>query len=329
MDHSFFCLKAAYVSNTRELFALIAFDDEKFGITVFGVSGDQNDQLEVKRTMNWDDELRGEENELYDICLDTTSNSLYGVVLQEGFVNRVKELDKLTLKKNSELDTEGLLNGKDTLWLLTSKSGTMALTILDKRYKDNHKWHSVTMYKSRTRLYTVPLDMKTDVDELPWFGCELITETTLLLTCGGQDNKVALVSLPAQQQHHTHASASSSSSSSTEPPIINYLIATGVKKSRFLFWIPSEHPRNGYLFMGNEGPENDDIKIFEVDLEKDLANAKHGQQQLTLRVAENVSAPKSILPLCQIDHSTVFAVKTEEVGNKFNPLLLKLDFSDS
>ncbi|XP_063728599.1 uncharacterized protein LOC134856165, partial [Symsagittifera roscoffensis] len=218
IDQSITCIKAAYDSNTRELFAKIVFDDENFGgITVFGVSGDQNDQLQVKRTMKWKT-LRGDKTGLLEICLDTTSNSLYGVVLQEGNF-KVEELDKLTLKKKSELDTEGLLSGENIYWFLTSKSDTIILTVFDERYKDNHKWHSVTMYKNKTRLYTVLLDMKTDVDNLSCFGCALITETTLLLICGGQDSKVALVSLPAQtQQHHTHASASSTPSSSTEPP---------------------------------------------------------------------------------------------------------------
>ena len=329
MDHSFVCVKAAYDSSTRELFALIVFDDIKFGISVFGLSGDQNDQLQLKRTMKWKT-LRGDKTLLQDICLDTTSNSLYGVVVQKGFVSRVEELDKLTLKKNSELDTEGLLKENDILWLLTSKSDTTILTIFDLRYKDNHKWHSVTMYKNRTRLYTVPLDMKTDVNLAPSIACALITETTLLLICGGQDNKVALVSLPAQtqQQHHTQASASSTSSSSTEPVIINYLIATGVKKMDYLFWIQSEHPLHGYLLVADLFSNTPD-PIFEVDLKNELTNVKHGQQQLTLRVAKSVSALKSILPLCHIDHSTLFAMNKEEVGKKLNPLLLKLDFSDS
>ena len=329
MNQSIECYKAAYDSNTRELFATIDCDGESFeGITVFGLSGDQNDQLQLKRTMKWKT-LRGDETCLWDICLDTTSNSLYGVVLQEGNF-KVEELDKLTLKKKSELDTEGLLNGNDIRWFLTSKSDTITLTIFDKRYKDNHKWHSVTMYKNRTRLYTVPLDMKTDLDQAPLFAYALVTETTLLLICRRQDNKVALVSLPAQtqQQHHTHASASSTLSSSTEPPIINYLIATGVKKIDSLFWISSGHLLHGYLFAVDIDSYKIHLKIFEVDLEKDFANVKHGQQQLTLRMAKSVSAPKSILPLCQIDHSTVFAMKTED-GNKINLLLLKLDFSDS
>ena len=296
-------------------------------IKVFGVTGEQNDQLDLKRHMKWSD-LRGTENKLWDICVDETSNTLYGVVLNMKIYQRVEELDQISLKMKAVLDTQEVPNGDSVIWYLVSKNGTTVLAVWERK---ESKWHSVIMYKNNVRLCTVPLDIKTDGFVTRCGSVLMINETKMLLSCGYGSKKIAVVSLKqqhqTQQQHYTQASPSSTNFSATTNMKIVYLATPVIEGIGSLVWTPSVHPFQGYLLIGGLRASSIQSEIFKVDFEIDFRDVIHGEE-LTLRHAEGVPPLSYICGLVQIDHSTVFAVKGESFI-RCNPLLLKLEFSNT
>ena len=328
-DDVIYCFKAVYNSKTRELLCN-CFQSNELMIKVFGVTGEQNDQLDLKRHMKWSG-LRGTENALWDICVDETSNTLYGVVVnKKGYVSRVEELDQISLKMKAVLDTQEVpYGGGSVLWYLRSKNGTTVLAVWDERKKS--KWHSVIMYKNNARLCTVPLDIKTDGCVPDRGSVLMINETKMLLSCGYGSKKIAVVSLKqqqqTQQQHYTQASPSSTNFSATTNMKIVYLATPGSLSIASLVWTPSVHPFQGYLLIGGYHASSIQSEIFKVDFEIDFRGVIHGEE-LILRHAEGVPPLKDIRGLVQIDHSTVFAVKGEFLI-QCNPLLLKQEFSNT
>ena len=320
------CEKAVYNWETREV---MCFNWEEGGvISVFGVN-EANDKLELKRTMEWN-KIRGSKDYLWDICMDEVNNTMYGVVEQdEGFLKRVEELDQCSLKKkgssNTELDTRGLLNGERVEWFLVSKRDTIALVVLDCRGgSSNFKWDSVAIYRNRVRrVHTLShLDIKVK-GGVHWRGCVLVNETTLLLSCGFDANKVAVVSLPPQSLHNQTSSSSSSPSSSADSTVnVKYVIPTGMDRVFLLVWTPSGEPHEGYLWAGDFN-----TRVYKVDLETDLKNLETGHET-QLQVHKISPLENKLTPLCSTDDSTLFALSGNRVIEG-RPVLLKLDFNST
>ena len=108
---------------------------------------------------------------------------------------RSGKLRKIRPKKNEEkLDTSGILNGKGTLWTMLGYDDTIAVLVSDFR-KGAAKWACVTVYSNQERQHTVPIDIITE-DTVCFQSYVMVNETTLLLSCGNNNNRVAVVSLP-------------------------------------------------------------------------------------------------------------------------------------
>ena len=157
----------------------------------------------------------------------------------------------------------------------------------------------------------------------------MVNETTLLLSCGFNTNKVAVVSLPPQSRHNQTSSSSSSPSSSANNTVnvnVKYVILTGVDGVFSLVWTPSGQPHEGYLWVGD--CMNDNTGVYKVDLEKDLKNVEAGHETQIQKVP-NILPPKNkITSLCPTDDSTIFAIS----GNNYahgRPVLLNLDFNST
>ena len=320
------CDKAVYNWETREV---MCFNwGEGSVISVIGVN-EANDKLELKRTMEWN-KIRGNKDRLLDICMDEVNNTMYGVVTQkEGEVKRVEELDQCSLKKkgssNTELDTRGLLNGESVLWRLVSKRDTIALAV--RGGFGNHKWDSVAIYRNRVRrVHTLShLDIKVK-GFMYLSGCVLVNETTLLLSCGIDGNKVAVVSLPLQSLHNQTSSSSSSPSSSADSTAnVKYVILTGVDNVWSLVWTPFGQPHEGYLWLRDYRIDN--THVYKVDLETDLKNVETGHET-QLQVHKMSPLENKLTPLCSTDDSTIFAI-SEGVFSRGYPVLIKLKFSSA
>ena len=317
-----YCRRLVYNSETRELLCLNSNIFYETEIRVFGVTGGENDQLELKRQMGWRS-LRGIESELDDICIDETSNTLYGVVIErKGIVNRVEKLDQMSLKKEAVLDTQNVPNGVAVYWFLASKSGTMAIAV-----KDKNKWHSVIIYKNSLRLYTVPLNINLDGDVFRTGSVVVINEARLILSCGNSTYKIAVVSLEskAQQQNYTQASSLVAKSSTTADMKVIYLTTPGIDWILALMWTPLRHPLQGFLWVGDE--KGKPSRIYKVDIERDSMKVEH-ELEFTLRHVEGVSPLQNIHAFGQIDHTTVFALKGKN-NYEGNLVLLKLEFSNT
>ena len=328
MDARIPCQKAVYNWETREVMCFARREESV--ISVIGVN-EANAKLELKRTMKWK-KIRGSNDYLWDICMDEVNNTMYGVVEQiEGDVMRVEELDQCSLKKkgssNTELDTRGLLNGKKIYWFLVSKRDIIALAVVD--YSGgfgNRKWDSVAIYRNRVRRVHTLSHLNIKLKEgLYCSGCVLVNETTLLLSCGFDANKVAVVSLPPQSLHNQTSSSSSSPSSSADSTAnVKYVILIGVDRVFSLVWIPFGQPLEGYLWV--EDCNIDNTGVYKVDLETDLKNVETGHET-QLQVHKMSPLEKKLTPLCSTDDSTLFALSGDIIEGR--PVLLKLDFNST
>ena len=325
------CDKAVYNWETREMMCFKAVIGV---IKVFGVN-EANDKLELKRTMQWRD-MRGLESILRDICMEQINNLMYGVVLQlrEGEVKRVEELDQWTLNKesnNGEIDTGGLLNGERVFWYLVSRRDTLALLIIDQRSGYcNGKWDSVAIYtNSVRRVHNLSHLDNTVIGVLSVGGSVLANETTLLLSCGEEANKVAVISLPPQSHHNqTSTSASSPSSSANSTVNVKFVTLTNVNPcygGHPLIWTPSGEPLQGYLWTGKLTTQ-----VYKVDLETLLKNVKKRKKTIQ-QVHEILPLENRITAFCLTDDSTIFAFGENKVDDSYEhlALLLKLDFTST
>ena len=324
LNGKIWCEKAVYNWETREVMCFSWLEGGV--ISVIGVN-EANDKLELKRTMEW--KIRGSNDYLWDICMDEVNNTMYGVVRQKKrYVMSVEELDQCSLKKkgssNTELDTRGL-NGEKISWFLVSKRDTIALAVFDYRCRfGNFKWDSVAIYRNRVRRVHTLSHLNIKLKEgLYWSGCVLVNETTLLLSCGNDSNKVAVVSLPPQSLHNQTSSSSSSPSSSADSTAnVKYVILTGVDRVFSLVWIPFGQPLEGYLWVGDYNIEH--TRVYKVDLETDLKNVETGHET-QLQVHKMSPLEKKLTPLCSTDDSTLFALSGDIIEGR--PVLLKLDFN--
>ena len=314
------CSKVEFNAESRELMCF-RFSNGK--ITVLRLN-DKNEKLEVKRTMKWE-ELREKENRLWDITVNDGS-IMYGVIEGDGgtyFHQKVEELDQFSLKKKSELDTQGLLNGSAVIWYLTSFLDTLALLVYDYSNKDDHKWHSVTVYRNKKRMETVSLEISVN-GGMRWNNSALVNESTLLLSCGL--NKIALVTLPSQSHCHSiTASSSSSLSSSTtlKPQSIKYVIAAGVTRIYSLVWMPIDSQLEGYLCVGElQGASLS--RIYKINLGTDLAKVDEGKET-KMEEVETVSPLEKMTVMCLVDDYTIFATGGEK-WFEGQPVVLKFDF---
>ena len=313
------CSKVEFNAESREL---MCFYFLKSKITVLRLN-DKNEKLEVKRTMKWN-ELREKENDLWDITVNDGS-IMYGVIEGDGgtYFKKVEELDQFSLKKKSKLDTQGLPNGFGVLWYLTSFHDTLALLVYDFRNEDDHKWHSVTVYKNKKRMETVSLEISLN-GGVYWSVSALVNESTLLLCCGL--NKIAVVTLPSQSHCHSIAASSSSSLSSSttlKPQSIKYVIAAGVRENCSLVWMPIDSQLGGYICVGErEGAKFS--RIYKINLGTDLAKVDEGKET-KMEEVETVSPLEKMTVMCLVDDYTIFATGGEK-WFEGQPVVLKFDF---
>ena len=327
MGDLFECSRSVYRWETREVICL------EFArcavIRVFGVN-EANDKLEVKRTMEWYD--ASGKNFVFDICMDEVNNTMYGVVERRG-VQRVEELDQWSLEKkgessNSELDTRGLLNESCYNWHLASKRDTIVLAVVDGLCKSS--WISVVIYRNSVRIREHTLShlgiyVRNRVQRP---GCVLVNETTLLLSCGFDTNKVAVVSLPPQSHHNRTSTSSSSPFSSANSTVnVKYVIATGVDGLVSLVWTPSGEELQGYLWVADG--KNSKTFVYKVDLETDLKNVEAGHETQLQQLHNILPSEKGIIPLNPTDDSTIFALECAKETWFGQPVLLKLMFSSA
>ena len=312
------CRKAVFKAESRELMCY-RFPNT---ITVLRLN-DKNEKLEVKRTMEWR-ELREKGNSLFNITVNDGS-IMYGLIREDGgtYFNKVEELDQFSLKKKSELDTQGLLNGSGVLWQLTSFHDTLALLVYDFRNKDDRKWHSVTVYKNKKRMETISLEISLN-GGVYWNCFTLVNESTLLLRCGL--NKIAVVKLPSQSHCHSIAASSSSSLSSSttlKPQSIKYVIAAGVREICLLVWMPIDSQLGGYICVGeSEGAKFS--RIYKINLGTDLAKVDEGKET-KMEEVETVSPLEKMTVMCLVDDYTVFATRGEK-WFKGQPVVFNFDF---
>ena len=319
-----YCWRVVFNSETRELLCFNPNSSNETEIRVCGVTGGENDQLELKKQMNWES-LRGKESDLVEICLEEKSNTLYGVVIErKGIVSRVEKLDQMSLKKEAVLDTQGVPNGVSVDWFLAFKSGTMAIVVEDIR---NRKWHSVIIYKNSLRLYTVPLNINLDGNVYRNGNVLVINEAKLILSCATSAKKIAVVSLESKpkQQICTQASSLVTKSSTTADMKVIYLTTPRINAIESLTWTPLRHPLQGFLWVGDVHDEPS--RIFKVDIEHVSMKVEH-ELEFTLRHVESVSPLYNIRAFVQIDHSTVFALKGKN-NYAGNLVLLKFEFSNT
>ena len=298
------CEKAVYNSDTKEV---MCYNDSGTGIlSVFGVNED--DTLEPKWEIKW-----GKNDFLVDICMDG-SNTLYGVVRQEQFQKRVEQLDQESLKTIDVLDTKKLLNGDCIMWYLVARKDTVALAVRNTKGSGN-KWVSVTIYKEGVRVHTVPLH-DVQLQNIKVKGsvynssCVLVNENTIILSCGEETKRLAVVSLPKPD--------------SGEEINIKYVTDHGMGRVFSLVWIPSEHAEHGlhgHLWVGEWNNANPSL-VHEVDLRKVLeGNIKK------LKKGKNISIPenKVCTPFCATDENTIFVTtfNDETTAKGGHPLLLK------
>ena len=218
--------------------------------------------------------LRGRnEYALWDVCM-VSGNSLYGVVLDtKRGGNTVEELDQLSLKKKSHLDTTELLNRDSAIWCLTSKDDTIALAILDIA-DDSQRWCSVTLFKNKLRVFTAQLDERAN-KYVSRSACTLINDSILILSCGLRSYNLAVINLPTQQQqqaspHQTTAASSASSVAKTVECKSLYIF--GGMGIYSLMWTPAGNPMPGILWVRHMGLETG--RLFGFDFEKQFKNHK-------------------------------------------------------
>ena len=313
------CRKAVFNAESREL---MCFSLANMKITVLRLN-DKNEKLEVKRTMKWREMREKQGNELWQITVNDGS-IMYGSIKVYGGIgsSKVEELDQFSLKKKSELDTQGLLNDRSVLCYLTSFHDTLALLVYDYRNKD-HKWHSVTVYKNKKRMETVSLEISVN-GGMCSNNSALVNESTLLLCCGL--NKIAVVTLPSQSHCDSIAASTSSSlslSTTLKPQSIKYVFAACVTKIRSLVWMPIDSQLEGYICVGeSEGAPLS--RIYKINLGTDLAKLDEGKET-KLEEVEKVSPLEKTTVMCPVDDYTVFATRGEK-WFEGQPVLLNFDF---
>ena len=322
----FLLLHAVYNTETKEVLCCLSLAFSENAIRVYG-SNESSGLFELKRTMSWT-ALRGEEDQLWSIAIDS-NNVQYGwIVRKSDLVNRVEILDQNTLEKKGQLDTDGIENGRDILWLVAASGQTVVVAVIDGSNSDG-KWTSVTVFNNQQRQHTVSLDIAID-RSLLHTSCILANETSLLLYCGNSTNRVAVVSLPplssdstGGSKSQTKAKPSSQKTSLTDkikatksktlalkPQSVIYIILSEVMVAYSFVWMPSgrihspAHLLTGHLWVTEF--HSTTSSVYELDIKNHLSQSKT-ENEITLHSMSNIAPLKETRVLCPVDDTTIFA----------------------
>ena len=350
-DEVVFC-QAVYNTETKEVLCIKDVDEENV-IRVCGLD-ETSGVVEIKRTMDWT-VLRGDEDKLWMMAMDG-NNELYGCMERKSDgVERVEILDQNTLEKKEQLDTDGIDNGINISWMVGASGHSVVVAVLDARESD-WKWTSVTVFKNQQRQHTVSLNIALDGG---WniSSCVLANETTLLLSCGNNTNRVAVISLPppppsdTSKKTRTDTTIATTSTALTLRPLsVIYIVLSEVKQVYALVWMPSAgvHSQSqlltGHLWVtdyhnNQEGKEqevviasNGDIililntntfRVYELDIKKDVSQPEQ-PEEITLHSMTDIAPSMNAGVFCKIDETTIFGDCAETGYCK--PCLFSLEY---
>ena len=315
-------LRVVYNSDTEEIITHYA---ESF--RVFQHNENSN-QIELKREMEWK-QMRDDTISVIDIATDIDNNLYVSLYRTSDRKWSVEIVNQNNLKMIKELDTAQLLNGYSSVdWSLCTYEKILIVAVFDRRNKKQEKWCSITVYFDQIRQYTVPLDIKTYGSGVWRCSNLFVNDTTLILNCGADSNKLAVISLPS---HHKEDMKRNTSSNTTtreiQPRSIKYVRLSGLSDIYSLVWIPSSvfgfsNGLNGYLFVTDYSMN---ATFFRIDFEKELDQLEN-EGETELKKMEEIPPLKNTIVYSRIDNSSVFALSETTYPYKGNPSILKLEF---
>ena len=313
--------RVVYNSDTEEIITRYAQSFRVFQ------HNENNNQIELKREMEWD-ELRDDTTSVLDIATDIDNNLYVSLYRTSDQNNSVEIVSQNNLKMIRKLDTNQLLNGDFSLgWFLFANGKILVVAVLDGINQKQKQWCSFTVYFDQVRQYTVPLDIKISV--VVWKNSNLLVDdTTLVLNCGVESNKLAVISLPS---HHKEDMKTNTSSNTTtreiQPRSIKYVSLSGLSDIVSLVWIPSSvficsNRADGYLFATDYSMN---ATFFRIDFEKELDQLEN-EGETDLKKMEEIPPLKNTTVFCRIDNSSVFALSETILPCHGNPSILKPEF---
>ena len=331
--------QAVYNTQTKHVICLRLIHDVETVIRKY-ISNESSGLFEIKRTMFWT-ALRGEEDQLWSIAIDS-NYVLYGVIRRKSDrVSRVEILDQNTLEKKGQLDTDGIKTGRDIGWIVAASGQTLVVAVSDGRNSDR-KWTSVTVFKNQQRQHTVSLDIAVD-GGVSYASCILANEISLLLSCGIKTNRVAVVSLQPLSSDSTGGSKSqtkakpsspknsladktkarTSTISALKPQSVIYIILPELKGFFSFVWIPSDrihspaHLLTGHLWVTEW--HSFTSRVYELDIRNNLSQSE-SENEITLHSMSNIAPLEETKVFCRIDDAKVFA------QHRYKPFLLHLKY---
>ena len=316
--------KAFYNTDTEEI---ITYTHQSFHVLHHN---ENNNQIELKREMRWK-QMRDDTTSVYDFATDIDNNLYVSLYRTSDLKWSVEIVNQINLKMIKELDTNQLLNEDRFInWALCAYEKILIVAGFDNRIKKQKKWCSITVYFDQVRQYTVPLDIKVDGGGRVWSNSNfLVNDTTLILNCRGDSNKLAVISLPSHRQEDMKTNTSSiTTTREIRPRSIKYVRLSGLRGVFCLVWIPSSvfgssNCLDGYLFATDLSKN---ATFFRIDFEKELDQLEN-EGETDLKKMEEIPPLKKTFVFCRIDNSSVFALSntpnTFFVGNRS---ILKLEF---
>ncbi|XP_063724853.1 uncharacterized protein LOC134852917 isoform X2 [Symsagittifera roscoffensis] len=311
-----------YNSDTEEIITLFQQSFRVF------YHNENNNQIELKREMEWK-QMRNDATSVFDIATDIDNNLYVSLYRTSDRKWSVEIVNQNNLKMIKELDTTQLLNGDSSVvWFLCAYEKILIVAVFDRRTEKQKKWCSMTVYFDQVRQYTVPLDIKTYGSGVWSSSSLLVNDTTLILQCGWDSNKLAVISLPSHHQEDIKTNTSSNTTTrEIQPHSIKYVRLSGLSYIFSLVWIPSSEFGSSncldwYLFA-TELSRN--ATFFRIGFEKELDQlGKEGETEL--KKMEEIPPLKNTMVYCRIDNSSVFALSETTEVYKGNPSILKLEF---
>ena len=314
--------KAFYNTDTEEI---ITYTQQTF--SVFHHNENSN-QIELKREMEWK-QMRDDTISVIDFATDIDNNLYVSLYRTSDSKWSVEIVNQINLKMIKELDTAQLLNGDSSVdWFLCANEKILIVAVFDERIEKQKKWCSVTVYFNQIRQYTVPLDIKTYGSGV-WKNSSLLgNDTTLILGCGRDSNKLAVISLPSHHQEDMKTNTSSNTTTrEIQPRSIKYVRLSGLSGFFSLVWIPSSvfgssNCLDGYLFATDFSRN---ATFFRIDFEKELDQLEN-EGETELKKMEEIPPLKNTTVFYRIDNSSVFALSETIRLFEGNPSILKLEF---
>ena len=320
--------QAVYNTETKNVINLgFDWNSDTFVIRVY-ISNESSGLFELKRTMTWT-ALRGEEDQLLSIAMDS-NKVLYGWIVRESDrVNRVEILDQNTFEKKGQLDTDGIENGREIGWAVTALGQTVVVAVFDRSNSDR-KWTSVTVFNNQQRQHTVSLDIAV-VGDVYYASSILANEISLLLSCGIKTNRVAVVSLQPLSSDSTGGSKSqtkakpsspknsladktkarTSTTTTLKPQSVIYIILSEVMAAYTFVWMPSDRIHSpAYLLAGHlwvTERHTYTSRVYELDIKNNLSQSET-KNEITLHSMSNIAPLENTVLLCRIDGETLFAM---------------------